>query len=91
MEELIGIIAGIFTTVAVTPQIIKAIKTKKVNDVSAFMYIILCIGVGLWTVYGIMKKDWPIIITNGISLILNGIMLFIVVTQEKENTSKATR
>ena len=40
------------------------------------MFIALCIGVGLWTVYGIMKGDWPIILTNGTSFILNGIMLF---------------
>ncbi|WP_452223487.1 SemiSWEET family sugar transporter [Lacinutrix chionoecetis] len=83
MEDIIGILAGIFTTVAVLPQIIKAVKTKKVEDVSTFMFVILCLGVGLWTVYGIMKKDWPIIITNGISCILNGIMLYIVLTQNK--------
>jgi len=84
MEEIIGIIAGIFTTIGVLPQIIKALKTKKVSDVSPYMYIILCIGVSLWTIYGIMKNDWPIIITNGISLILNAIMLVIILTQNKD-------
>ena len=80
LEEIIGIAAGVFTTVGVLPQIVKALKTKKVNDVSPFMFIILCIGVGLWTVYGIMKNDWPIIITNSISLALNGFMLGIILT-----------
>lgn len=84
MEKIIGILAGIFTTIAVLPQIIKAIQTKKVGDVSPFMFIILCLGVGLWTVYGIMKNDWPIIITNGISFFLNGIMLYILFTQNKQ-------
>ncbi|MGJ8593878.1 MAG: SemiSWEET family sugar transporter [Aquaticitalea sp.] len=84
VEAVIGIVAGIFTTIAVLPQIIKALKTRKVGDVSPFMFIILCCGVGMWTVYGIMKKDWPIILTNGISFILNGIMLVIVITQKKE-------
>jgi len=82
-EELIGIASGVFTTVAVLPQIVKAIQTRKVKDVSPFMFIILCLGVGLWTIYGILKKDWPIILTNGVSLILNGMMLIIILKQKK--------
>ncbi|TDU40455.1 MtN3 and saliva related transmembrane protein [Gelidibacter sediminis] len=78
-EEIIGILAGVLTTVAVLPQIIKAIKTREVEDVSPYMFIILCCGVGLWTVYGILKEDWPIIVTNGISFVLNSIMLYIVI------------
>ncbi len=83
-EELIGIAAGVFTTLGVLPQIIKAIKTKKVKDVSPYMFMILCLGVGLWTIYGIMINDWPVIITNAISFILNGIMLTIILTQDKK-------
>ncbi|CAH8283065.1 MtN3 and saliva related transmembrane protein [Mariniflexile fucanivorans] len=85
MEEIVGILAGVFTTIAVLPQIIKAIKTKKVKDVSPLMFVILCIGVGLWTVYGVIKWDLPIILTNGISFILNAIMLSIVLTQNKDD------
>ncbi|MBU2929426.1 SemiSWEET family sugar transporter [Winogradskyella psychrotolerans] len=84
IEKLIGILAGLFTTIAVLPQILKAVKTKQVNDVSPWMFVILCLGVGLWTVYGILKTDWPIIITNGLSFILNGIMLKIVWFQESK-------
>ncbi|MFB9056596.1 SemiSWEET family sugar transporter [Mariniflexile ostreae] len=82
LVDTIGVLAGIFTTVAVLPQIIKALKTKKVADVSPFMFLILCLGVGLWTVYGVLKKDWPIIITNGISFIFNGVMLYICITSQ---------
>jgi len=82
--EIIGSLAGLFTTIAVLPQIVKAIKTRRVEDVSIFMFAILCLGVGLWTVYGVIKNDLPIIITNGISLILNGIMLVIILNQPKD-------
>lgn len=78
MEELIGTLAGIFTTVAAIPQIFKAWKTKKVDDVSPKMFLVLTLGVALWTVYGILKADAPIIITNGISTILNSTMLFLI-------------
>ncbi|HIB49494.1 MAG TPA: hypothetical protein EYO35_14440 [Flavobacteriaceae bacterium] len=75
--SIIGYLAGIFTTIAVIPQIYKAIKTNKVDDISPVFFSILLLGVGLWTVYGILKIDWPIILTNGISFILNALMLSI--------------
>ncbi|MAZ72281.1 MAG: hypothetical protein CMC70_03950 [Flavobacteriaceae bacterium] len=77
--EIIGILAGIFTTVAVIPQIYKAIKTNKVDDISPVFFSILLLGVGLWTVYGILKTDWPIMVTNGISFMLNATMLGIYI------------
>ncbi len=82
-EQIIGILAGILTTVAVIPQIVKSIQTRNVNDVSPVMFLILCIGVGLWTCYGILKKDFPIIITNAISLLLNSIMLYLALNQNR--------
>ncbi len=76
MVETIGVLAGFFTTIGALPQIIKAFKTKSVGDVFVWMFYSLLIGVGLWTMYGIVKVDWPIIITNGISSILNSIMIY---------------
>lgn len=89
LEEIIGVLAGVFTTIAVLPQIMRAIKTRKVKDVSPYMFIILCLGVGLWTVYGFLKWDWPIILTNGISFILNGVMLYIVLTSKHKEERKS--
>jgi MtN3 and saliva related transmembrane protein len=76
--QVIGIIAGIFTTIAAVPQIVKAIRSKQVEDVSPWMFFVLVMGVFLWTVYGFMKMDFPIIITNGISVILNSTMLVLI-------------
>ncbi|WP_430429538.1 SemiSWEET family sugar transporter [Maribacter litoralis] len=84
MEEIIGILAGIFTTIAAVPQIFRAWKTKKVDDVSPIMFLVLTIGVSLWTVYGAMKQDIPIIITNGISTILNITMLILIIKFRKK-------
>ncbi len=80
--SIIGYFAGIFTTIAVIPQIYKAIKTKKVDDISPIFFTILLLGVGLWTVYGVLKEDGPIIVTNGISFILNAIMLGIYINNK---------
>jgi len=43
-EEILGLVAGICTTVAVIPQIKKAWNTKKVEDVSPGMFAIVIMG-----------------------------------------------
>jgi MtN3 and saliva related transmembrane protein len=74
---IIGITAGILTAASMMPQVIKTIKTKKADHVSALMLIILIGGIILWIIYGVMKKDMPIICTNGFSLLVNLVMLFL--------------
>ena len=65
---VIGIAAGVLTAASMMPQIVKTIKTKKAENVSALMLIILIGGVILWIIYGSLKKDIPIMCTNGFSL-----------------------
>ncbi len=77
--DILGLVAGVCTTVAVIPQIRKAWKTKKVEDVSPGMFIVLMVGLFLWVIYGITQDDIPIIATNGVAFCLNGLMLFLMV------------
>ena len=74
---IIGIAAGTLTAVSMLPQVFKTIKTKEAEHVSPVMLIVLIIGVALWVVYGFMKNDLPIIITNTFSALVNMCMLFL--------------
>ena len=65
-----GLIAGACTTISFIPQILKIIKTRKVRDISGAMYTVLTTGVFLWLVYGIFLRELPIILANGVSLVL---------------------
>ena len=67
----IGIGAGIFTALSLLPQLFKIVKEKKADDISFFMLFILLVGLGGWIWYGILKKDYPILVTNGFSLLVN--------------------
>ena len=67
---IMGIIAGICTTISFIPQVIKILKTRKARDISLCMYIILATGVFLWLVYGIFLGEFPIILANSVTLIL---------------------
>jgi len=83
MVSVIGGLAGLFTTIAIIPQILKAVRTKQVDDISPGFLSILIIGLSLWVLYGILIQDFPIILTNGVSFLLNGFMLFLYYTTKK--------
>lgn len=68
---LAGILASIFTGISLLPQLIKTVREKKVNGVSPFMLACLFVGLSLWIVYGCLKNDWIIIISNGFALGIN--------------------
>ncbi len=78
MEYVIylGFLAGILTTIAFLPQVIKSWKTRKTEDISIVMFLILCLGIFLWIIYGLLIKDFPIILANLITFILAFIILF---------------
>jgi MtN3 and saliva related transmembrane protein len=75
-NEIIGLVAGILTSTAMIPQLVKTIKEKSAENISPFMVVILILGTGTWTYYGVLKDDLPIIITNIFSCVVNCLMLF---------------
>ncbi|MCC5914669.1 MAG: SemiSWEET family sugar transporter [Balneolaceae bacterium] len=77
---LIGLAAGFCTTIAFLPQVLHTWKTKSAKDLSLGMYSIFCTGVVLWLVYGIVVKDIPLILANGITMVLALIILYFKLT-----------
>jgi len=73
--DALGIVAGLFTSSSMIPQIVRSYKTKKTQDVSVCMFIVLLIGNVLWIYYGVDKSDIAITLTNVLSLGLNITML----------------
>lgn len=82
--DFLGFSAGICVTISVIPQIWKVWKTKKVKDISLLTFSVLTFGIALWVVYGVLKNDMPIIVTNSISLLLNIVMVYFIIYYEKE-------
>ena len=71
----IGIAAGVCTSISMLPQLVKIIKTKKADDISYVMVIVLLVGIAAWIWYGILRTDYPIIVTNSLSLLVNLLVL----------------
>ena len=68
---IVGIGASICTATASIPQLIKIHKDKKADDISLIMVLVLVVGLGLWVYYGVLKKDYIIIIANSIPCLVN--------------------
>ena len=84
--EIVGIAAGICTGVAMLPQLIKIIREKKAEDISFVMLLVLIVGLGGWVWYGLLREDYPIIITNAFSLLVNfAIVYFSYRYRQKKN------
>ncbi|MCK5044518.1 SemiSWEET transporter [Candidatus Parcubacteria bacterium] len=74
---IIGLVAATCTTISFVPQALRTIKTKHTKDLSLAMYSLFTIGIFLWFVYGILVKDLPLIIANGITLLFTSTILIL--------------
>jgi MtN3 and saliva related transmembrane protein len=70
-ENVLGIIAGILTSAAMIPQLIKVLKEKNAEDISWVMLLVLISGLSLWVWYGFLQDELPIILSNSFSVLLN--------------------
>lgn len=73
--DLIGYGAAALTTAAFVPQAVKSWTTRDLSGISLSMYSLFTLGVGLWLVYGLFIGSWPVILANGITLALAGMVL----------------
>ncbi len=79
--DIVGYGAATLTTVAFVPQVLQALRTRDLRDISLTMYATFCSGISLWLVYGLLMKAWPIVIANVLTLGLAGSVLFLKVKQ----------
>lgn len=73
---MIGSIVAILTTFAFLPQVIKVIKTKDTEFIALCMYLMQVVGIALWLFHGLVIDDLPLIMANGVSLILSVTILY---------------
>jgi MtN3 and saliva related transmembrane protein len=67
---LLGSLAGMLTTISFVPQVLKAWRSKRCDDLSWGMLVTFSTGVVLWLIYGLRLWAMPIIIANAVTLAL---------------------
>ena len=68
--QILGLVAGSLTTAAFLPQVIKTWKSRSAKDLSLGMFLLFCLGVALWLIYGFIVRDIPVIAANFVTLML---------------------
>ena len=77
MVTLLGLLAGLMTTVAFVPQVIKTWRTQATHDISLTTFAIFTTGVFAWLVYGIVIEDAPLVMANAVTFVLAGTILYL--------------
>lgn len=75
LSEWTGSLAATLTTVSFIPQVWQVWRTRHTKDISLGMYAIFTTGVALWAIYGFLIGSWPVMIANGLTLLLAGAVL----------------
>ena len=72
---LLGIIAGICTTLAFLPQVLRTWRLRSARDISLTMISLSSAGIFLWFIYGLYINSMPVIVANFITFILASTIL----------------
>lgn len=75
--ELIGYPAAILTTAAFVPQAWQSWRTRDLSGISLPMYLLFTLGVACWLLYGLAIGSVPVVLANGITLCLAGMVLWL--------------
>lgn len=73
--DAIGIVAGVLTTLAFVPQVIRVWRTRSARDLSLASFAIFTAGVALWMLYGVAIEALPVIVANAVTLVLAAAIL----------------
>ena len=71
ITTIAGVVASVCTATSLLPQLFRIINKKEAEAISFGMLALLFIGLSTWIYYGVLKKDWILIISNAFSLLIN--------------------
>ena len=74
--EVIGLTASALSSLTFIPQVYRAWKTKSVNDLSLAMIFFIFFSTILWLIYGFGRGALPVIICNGVILVLSIALIY---------------
>lgn len=66
----LGFAAAVCTTGAFVPQVLMVWRERGAPGISTGMYLMFIFGVALWLGYGLALGSWPVVIANGVTLLL---------------------
>ncbi|SNR58004.1 MULTISPECIES: SemiSWEET family sugar transporter [Hymenobacter] len=81
---ILGLLAAFLTTAAYVPQAYKTITTRSTSSLSLPTYSMLFLGTLLWVGYAVAIDNVPVLIANGVTALLAGIILYLKLMTKPE-------
>jgi MtN3 and saliva related transmembrane protein len=78
---IFGYFAAFFTAVSFLPQAIKTVRTRETAGLSLLTYLFLFLGSLSWFIYGLYLNDYPLMVTNSLTTIFTGIILYLIFSE----------
>lgn len=90
IEPVLGYAAAALSTISFAPQAWKIISSRKTHDISLGMYLLTVGAFAAWLAFGILKREWPLVVSNGVCLMLSGfiLMMKILPSSAKKKVAK---
>jgi MtN3 and saliva related transmembrane protein len=67
---VLGTLPAALTSLSYLPQLQKAMPRNSTSDLSLKMLVVLLADLCRWIVYGVLKRDWIIVLANSIGATL---------------------
>ena len=83
----LAFVAGALTSTGYIPQIVKGIRTRKLDDVSLLMPAVLGLGMFLWLIYGLAREDPAIIVANVVGASLTAVLVAMKILYKSPSAS----
>lgn len=87
--DVIGSLAAVASMVSFSPQAWRIIKSRRTDGLSAATYSITVAAFALWATYGAMLGQWPLVVSNGVCLLLAGFILVMTLLPQREKSEVA--
>ena len=85
-SQIIGYLAGASVVTLNIPQIVAIIKNKSASDVSLLTILLNLLAGFLFLIYGILLFQFPLIINNGLYIIITLILLYCKIYFDKKKS-----
>ncbi len=87
--QIVGALAACASVASFLPQAWKIIKTRDVEGLSPFMYLLTVSAFALWMAFGLLKSEWALIIPNALCLAAAAFILAMVLLPRRSREEVA--
>jgi MtN3 and saliva related transmembrane protein len=86
---ILGYLAALASMASFVPQALKIIRCRETKDISAGMYALTISAFGLWLIYGVLLRQWPLVVSNGVCFVLSGFILVMTLLPKADKNKVA--